>query len=90
MKILSQNRKEIYEFEGNNIFVVDDIIFISSRVNLYEGKAGILGQYNNTEECLDVLNEIMGTYGTVGTGFYVMPTKKEEKNENQERDNTKI
>ena len=87
MKILSQNKKELYEFEGNNIFVVDDMIFISKEVNIYVGKPGILGQYKDTEECLEVLAGIINIY-TYGATYniYRMPAKKEEENENKQRE----
>ena len=85
MKILSQSKKELYEFEGNNIFVVDDMIFISKEVNIYVGKPGILGQYKDTEECLEVLASIINIYATLNS-VYRMPAKKEEKNEDQQRE----
>ena len=90
MKILSQSKKELYEFEGNNIFVVDDMIFISKVVNIYIGKPGILGQYKDTKECLEVLNDIKESYIdgclTLEHMIYEMPAKKEEENENQQRE----
>lgn len=85
MKILSQSKKELYEFEGNNIFVVDDMIFISKEVNIYVGKPGILGQYKNTKECLEVLNDIKEKCGEL-ISIYEMPAKKEEENEDQQRE----
>lgn len=84
MKILSQSKKELYEFEGNNIFVVDDMIFISKETNIYVGKPGILGQYKNTKECLEVLNDIKEKCGELIISIYEMPAKKEEENEDQQ------
>ena len=86
MKILSQSKKELYEFEGNNIFVVDDMIFISKEVNIYVGKPGILGQYKDTEECMKILQGIMENYLDDHIYITEMPAKKEEENENQQRE----
>lgn len=83
MKILSQSKKELYDFERNNIFVVDDTIFISSKVNIYDGKPGILGQYNNEEECKEILKNMIDCYLDEHILVAEMPEKKEEADENQ-------
>ena len=63
---------------------------IFPEVNIYVSKPGILGQYKDTEECLEVLNDIKESYIdgclTLEHIIYEMPAKKEEENENQQRE----
>ena len=59
IKILSQDGKELYDLGRNNIFVCGPKILISNEINIYQGKAALLGIYNDEEEAQDALIEIL-------------------------------
>ena len=71
MKLLSQDKKKIFEFEGCSLFVEDNIILISKSVNIYDGKPNILGEYNDEEECKSILLDIL--YNNLYNTYYKMP-----------------
>lgn len=73
----------MFDLDHNSVFAVDDIIFISDKVNIYEGKAAVLGKYNDNEECKSVLLDIVSCE-IKENKVYLMPKKEErEENENQ-------
>ena len=59
IKILSQDGKELYDFGRNNIFVCGPKVLISNEINIYQGKAALLGIYNDEEEALDAFVEVI-------------------------------
>lgn len=59
LKILSQDGKELYDFERNNIFVCGQKVLISDEINIYQGKAALLGIYNDEEEAIEAFSEII-------------------------------
>lgn len=76
MLILSQSRKEIFNLDNCNLFGRDEIIYITEKANLYDGRASVLAKYNSPKEVESVLLDIL----TKQTSYYIMPDK-EEKNE---------
>lgn len=73
MRILSQNGKEIFNLENCNLFLREETIYISDKVDLYNGRAAILGKYNTPEEAQEILLEIFSRQGNC----YIMPNKEE-------------
>ena len=59
LKILSQDGKELYDFERNNIFVCGQKVLISNEINIYQGKAALLGIYNDEEEAMEAFSEMI-------------------------------
>ena len=59
IKILSQTGRELYDLGRNNIFVCGQKILISDEINIYQGKAALLGIYNDEKETLDAFLEVM-------------------------------
>ena len=59
LKILSQDGKELYDFERNNIFVCGQKILISDEINIYQGKAALSGLYNDEEEAMEAFLEMI-------------------------------
>ena len=83
IKILSQDRRELYDFERNNIFVCGQKILISDEINIYQGKAACLGIYNDEQEALDAFVEVVEQamfFKTYGDFKYIkMPQARENK-----------
>ena len=73
MRILSQSGKEIFNLENCSLFVREETIYISDKVDLYNGRAAILGKYNTPEEAQDILLAILSRQGN----YYIMPNKEE-------------
>lgn len=59
LKILSQDGKELYDFGRNNIFVCGPKVLISNEINIYQGKAALLGIYNDEEEAMEAFSEMI-------------------------------
>ena len=59
IKILSQTGKELYDLGRNNIFVCGPKVLISDEINIYQGKAALLGIYNDEEEAMEAFSEII-------------------------------
>lgn len=59
IKILSQDGKELYDLGRNNIFVCGPKVLISNEINIYQGKAALLGIYNDEEEAMEAFTEIL-------------------------------
>lgn len=59
IKILSQDGKELYDLGRNNIFVCGQKVLISNEINIYQGKAALLGIYNDEEEAMEAFSEII-------------------------------
>lgn len=59
IKILSQTGRELYDLCRNNIFVCGQKVLISDEINIYQGKAALLGIYNDEEEALDAFVEVI-------------------------------
>ena len=86
LKIISQDGKEMYDLERNNIFVCGNKVLISDKVNIYESKAALLGMYNNEEEAEHNLMRIIETLvkiPNIDSNFFCirMMPKAEEKEE---------
>lgn len=84
IKILSQDKEAVYDFEENNVFVCGNKILISDKVNIYEGKAACLGIYNNEEEAKYIFLKTIETLTkleNIEDKFYClgMPTIKQTK-----------
>ena len=80
MKLLSQDKNKVFEFEGTNLFIENNMILISNHVNIYEGGPNILGEYNNEKECRMVLENILEYY-VYNNSCFKMPERKEELDE---------
>lgn len=86
LKILNQDKTEVFDVERTNIFVCGNKILISDKVNIYEGKAACLGIYNDEQEAQDILFRIIETFAAIKnleSNFYCirMPQKREQKQE---------
>lgn len=88
IKILSQDGKELYDFGRNNIFVCGQKILISDEINIYQGKAALLGIYNDEEEAMEAFSEMIGralllnSYGELNCVKMPKAREKEEGEEN--------
>ena len=82
IKILSQDGKTLYDLGNNNIFVCGQKILISNEINIYQGKAALLGFYNDEEEAqnvlYDILERLMFIYQTGNFNCIRMPKAGEE------------
>lgn len=59
IKILSQTGRELYDLGRNNIFVCGQKVLISDEINIYQGKAALLGIYNDEEEAINAFVELI-------------------------------
>ena len=90
IKIISQDEKEVFDLERNNVFVCGNKILLSDKVNVYEGKAALLGIYNDEEEAFKVFKEMLKTLTDravrISDTFYYLqvPPKEEREEENAE------
>lgn len=89
IKILDQSNKQLFELEGNNIFVNKNNIVINSHVNKFSGDTALLGEYNNEQEAMDEfemfqewLEDIDNTDKLVY--IYAFKEKKEEQKDERE------
>ncbi len=55
MKIINQDKTAIFSLDNCNVFCVEEVVYITQGINVYDGKAAILGHYENKEEAEDVL-----------------------------------
>ena len=89
IKILSQDGKTLYDLGNNNIFVCGQKILISNEINIYQGKAALLGFYNDEEEAqnvlCDILERLLIVYQAGSFDCITMP-KAREKEEGEEKD----
>lgn len=102
IKILSQDGKELYDFGRNNIFVCGQKILISDEINIYQGKAALLGIYNDEEEAMEAFSEMirraffLNSYGELNCVKMPNAREKEKGEENnggeqgETRENSKV
>ena len=82
IKIISQDGKELYDLGRNNIFVCGPKVLISNEINIYQGKAALLGIYNDEEEAQEAFSEmieralLLNSYGELNC--VKMPKAREE------------
>jgi hypothetical protein len=90
LKILNQDKTEVFDVERTNIFVCGNKILISDKVNIYEGKAACLGIYNDGQEAKDVFFKILSTFTVIYNaekGFYCAQMPEKENREGKEETN---
>ena len=87
LKILSQDGKTLYDLGNNNIFVCGQKILISNEINIYQGKAALLGFYNDEEEAqnvlYDILERLLIIYQAGSFDCIRMPKAREEEGEKE-------
>ena len=88
IKILSQDGKELYDLGRNNIFVCGPKVLISNEINIYQGKAALLGIYNDEEEAMEAFSDmieralLLSSYGELNC--VKMPQARENKEREKE------
>ena len=87
LKILNQEGTELFDLEKNNLFVCGNKILISNETNIYQGKAALLGLYNDEEEAKEVFSKIIDNLMYIipyGPMFcFKMPKPKEKQQEDE-------
>lgn len=95
IKILSQTGKELYDLGRNNIFVCGPKVLISDEINIYQGKAALLGIYNDEEEAMEAFSEmiemalLLNSYGELNCVKMPNAREKEKGEENNGREQGK-
>ena len=88
IKILSQTGRELYDLGRNNIFVCGQKVLISDEINIYQGKAALLGIYNDEEEAMEAFSDmieralLLSSYGELNCVKMPQARGKEKGEEN--------
>lgn len=87
IKLISQDGKELFDLDKNNLFVCGNKILISDKVNIYESKAALLGLYNDEQEAENTMIKIIETFAkipNVDSNFLCVRMPKAEERQPQQ------